>query len=353
MPTTEYRVLFGNILDGTIEGEVEVHDLQYSEMLTPPGAMSCWMSMDDVKALRGNIDPGATAMYIERGGLLVWGGILWTAKADSLNRKLSLSCTDFWSYFRRRRLRTTKTYTSQDQLFIARDLINYCQAQPLGNVNIIVGTETSPIAVSKTYYHYERHNIAQAIEDLSDKGTGFAISVDVTWDSSGTTPIRTLRLYYPRRGSRIEGLVFNHNIQGISNFENDVDASSIANIIDAIGSGDGEGMLIATGVDSTNLGRYPLYEDTISLKDEKDQLQLQSAANWSVGWRSSAAEVPSITKDPQIWPDFGSFQPGDEGLVVARSGPWLDLYGYHQILGWEITRSDQGKEQMKIDMVMA
>lgn len=354
MPTPEYRVLFGNLIDGTVDGEVEAHDLKYSQKLVPPSDMSCWVDMDHPICTRFNLDPGATAMYVERGGLLVWGGILWTAQANSVERKLSLSCTDFWSYFRKRRLRQTRVYTNIDSIAIARDIIDYAQDQPLGSININLGSELSGTLTTDTYAHYERTEIASIVEDLANNiPGGFDFGVQVAWDANGTSPILTMRFWAPRRGRRVEGLVFNHNIQGISNFESDVDATTIANVIDAIGSGDGEAMFIATAVDSSSLGRYPLYEDTISLKDEKSQQHLQGSATWSVKWRALSAEVPSITKDPQIWPDLGSFEPGDEGLVIARSGNWLDLYGYYQVLAWEVTRSDSGKEEMKIDLTEA
>ncbi len=312
-----YRVLCADLVGAgpQIREELPIHDLKWSIVLDGPGAMSGWISLDDPKCTRANLDPGATALYIERGGLLVWGGILWAARPSRSSRKLMLAAEGFWSYFRRRAIRTTKVYTGADQLFIARDLVNYALAQPGSLTGITIGTETSGVLRDRSYPHYERKKIAEAIEQLSAVAGGFDFSIEVAWDTSGTTPQRTFKLYYPRRGARLDGLVFNGALTGVAEIEGETDATQLANLVDAIGAGDGDAMLIQTAADTSLLARYPLLEDSASFRDVNVTSTLQGHAVAQVGRRKFPAEIPKFTMQAGMIPSLGSYQVGDEGLV--------------------------------------
>lgn len=341
-----YRVLCADLVSNTIREELAIHDLRYSWVLDAPGAMSGWLSLDDPKALRANLDPGATAIYVERGGALVWGGIMWTApNVDDVTRKVTIGAEGFWSYFRRRRLRVTKTYLQVDQLAIAQDMMNYALAQP-GSLNpITVGTETSPRLRDRTYYQYDRKNLGQLVEQLAAVIDGFDFSIDVAWDSAGTTPVRTFHLYYPRRGSRIPSLIFDRQQTGVTKMGVNVDATATANLIDAIGAGDGDAKLISTAADTSLFSRYPLLEDTVSFIDVNEAPTLDGHAVAQLGRLRLPVELPSFEKQAGVFPDFNSFGVGDEGLVRGQDG-WININGYYRIQSLEIRLSDNGQEIM-------
>jgi len=347
-----YRILSADWLTNTIREELPIQDLRWSKVLDAQGAMSGWINLDHRKATRANLDPGATLIYIERGGVLVWGGILWTARPDTEGRKLQLGAEGFWSYFRRRRIRTTKTFTGIDQLAIARDLIQYANAQPGALPGITVGAETSGVPRDRIYYAYERKWLGEAIEELAAVIGGFDFDIDVTWDAAGTTPVRTFRLFYPRKGTRIDGLVFNHNVAGVARYSADVDATKIANLVDALGQGDGDAMLVATAADPAQWARYPLLEDVISHKDVNVADTLQGHAAASVERRKLPVETASLAKRADIWPDLGSFDVGDEGRLVVEDG-WVSVNGFQRIQAIEVTVSDEGDEQLVPTFVSA
>lgn len=529
MAHPQYRVLCADLV-GTgnqIREELPISDLQFSYILNAAGTFSGTISLDHPKCTRDNLDPGATAIYIERGGQLVWGGILWSAQVDTAERKLHLAGEGFWSYFKRRVIKNrigmtnvtasasntyrpnadvvntgiagtpdavnfwndlknttvntligvlsntpgarmnyrarytvaggefsglvpggirvvmtcassnnlainpvltisgtdyfgqpvamtpggvrtvsytwslnpatgvawtsaevesfgstnsagfvtdfcvtaadmavyqlwmeiswgtsgTAVFLNADELGVARDIINNAQVQPGGNLGITVGSELTTDnggifrGVTQTYHSYDRKGTATAVEDLAAAVNGFDFSVEVAWDTTGTIPQKTFKLYYPKRGRRIDGLVFNDNILGVSKVGVDVDATIAANSVDIIGTGDGDNMLIASAADTSLLTRYPLYEAVFSAKDVTDQSLLQAQATATLARKKAPLENPSIEKQANQWPDFGSFQLGDEALVVTSDG-WIRINSFQQIQQLTITVGDEGQETM-------
>lgn len=358
MSISTYRILFENLLAGTGREEIPVNSLQWGRLLDSPGALQGSVDMDHPKCTRSNLNPGATAVYVERGGLLVWGGILWTGRADSVTRQLTIGAEGFWSYFRRRILRTTKTYTAQDQLFMARDLINYALAQPGSLGNITVGSElttdnggTQQLR-TQTYSQFERKNIGQAVEELAALKNGFDFEIAVAWDAAGTTPTRTFKLYYPMRGTRNSALVFNHNVTGVSSTVVEVDATKTTNLLDALGQGDATSMLIGTAVDTSGLSTYPLLEDTSPHKDVNDQTLLNAVAAGDLNRNRLPRETPILSKDATTWPDLGAFQEGDAGLFTVSDG-WISVNSYQRIQGFTVNVGDEGQETMSLTVTNA
>lgn len=528
-----YRVIFADLVppvgSSGIREEIPVNDLKWSKILNSAGAMSGWVDLDHPKCTRANIDPGGTAVYIERGGLLVWGGILWTAKVDTVTRKLELGAEGFWSYFKHREIKNrvamknvtagalnthrpkadvskaggtgvpdntnfwndldnaalntavnvqsstsfaamnyqgnfditagtyagllpgsvrvvmtcssvfgfniipsvkiggtqyfgqwqpmtpassiktvsntwsvnpatglawtpseveafasgssagfdtdfclfpgdmlvyqlwieiswgtsgTAVFQNIDELAITRDVINNAQAQPGGNLGIVVGNElTTDLdkslfkGITVTYHQYERKNVNDAITALSTAVGGFDFDITTAWDTAGTTPVNTLHLYYPRKGRRIDGLVFNHNVVGFSAITNSVDATAMANSVTVFGSGDSDNMMIASAADTSLLNRYPLLESSVSYKDIADQTALQSIGRAEIIRHKTPIETPSISKDADKWPDVGAFQVGDEGLVVI-SDAWVQFNSYQRIQSFEVAVGNEGQETM-------
>jgi hypothetical protein len=540
--TTRYRVLCASLVTNTIREELAIDNLKFSYVLNAAGSFSGTISLDDPKCTRDNLDPGATAIYIERGGLLVWGGILWTAKVDTVSRSMQLGGEGFWSYFKYRAIKNrvgmqyatassldvhlpnsdvlktnvtgspdnttvytnvddpsqtsvstvgnfiygttaglfeyraraninggdysgftiasvrvaaygsespgdgfitptlniggvdyngtnqsfkgtlgataqlwpvswtwttnpatglawtasdvesfgssnsfgflgsttnpganriyglrleiswgtsgTSVFLNADELGLARDIINNAQAQPGGSLGITVGSELTTdnggtfVGRTITFHSYDRKNTAQAVEDLAKLENGFDFSIEVSWDSTGTIPQRQFVLYYPKRGRRIDTLVFNDNILGVSQVGVTVDATVAANSVDIIGSGDGDAMLIASQADTSLLSRYPLLEGVYSAKDITDRTLLGQQAAAKLARTKAPLENPSIAKQADTWPDFGSFQLGDEALVVTRDG-WINIDSYQQIQQLEVQVSAEGQETMTPTFVSA
>lgn len=344
-----YRYLVGDLLSGTIREEIPFSTVKYSHVLNAPGGFSATIGLRHRKATKANLAPARTAIHVERDGVIVWSGIMWTVpRANSSAGTLEIGGEGWWSYFRRRRIRTTKEYRDPpvDQLAIARDLVDYAQAQPGGNLGIVVGSETSPRTREETYWHYQRKPVGEAVEQLAARQDGFDFAVDVAYDGTGAI-VKTFRLHYPRRG-RITDVVWElgANLEDLTQAE---DATAAANLIDALGNGDGDNMLIATAADTSQLAAYPLLEDTVSYTDVSVPATLQAHAALELQQRAGPVKtLPTLLARPAA-PDttLGSFIVGDS-LTVKASDGWIEIDERMRIQSYEVSVNENGKETVAV-----
>lgn len=356
-----YRYLVGDLDPASGNGireEMPFSTVKYSHVLNGPGAFSATISHRHPKATRTNLDENRTAIHVERDGIIVWSGILWTARAGVRAGTLDIGGEGWWSYFRHRRIRTgsggpspstatARIYNTQDQLFIARDLINYAQGQLGGDLGIVVGSETSGVLRDRTYYAYERKNLGEAVEQLAAVNGGFNFAVDVAYDSSGII-VKTLRLHYPRRG-RVTDVVWELGAN-LEDLTQATDGTRQANLVDALGAGDGDSMLIATAADTSQIAAgYPLLEDTVSFKDVSVPATLQAHADLELRQRARPlATLPTLLARPAA-PDttLGSFITGDSLTVRGEDG-WISVNERMRILSWEVSVDENGKETVAV-----
>lgn len=350
----EYRYLVADLLTDTIREEMPFENVSFGDVLNAPGSFSGTLplSVKDrtgfEKVTRANLDPGRTALYVERDGVLVWGGIIWTASADEGNFTLTIGAEGFWSYFRHRLIRNTHAYTATDQLAIVQDLVTYAQSAHSGDIGVVVGTDTSGVTRDRRYNSFERVNLGQAVEDLAALDGGFDFAIDVAYVSGVRT--KSLRLSYPKRGSRLAHVLdLGTNIEQLSWT---IDATKQANMIEALGAGEGSSMLIATSVDTSLLGSYPLLEDTISYKDVSVSATLHAHSQATMKARRRPVEsLPTLVAHGTTDLVIGSFQTGDE--IEARTtsaGGFLDIDTIFRILSWTVSVDDDGKETISFGL---
>lgn len=341
-----YRHLVADLLTGTLREEIPFSTVKYSHVLNRPGGFAATLPLRHPKATRANLDPGRTAVYVERDGVIVWGGILWTAKASVEGATVEVGGEGFWSYFRRRLVRTTKAYAAADQCFIARDLVAYAQAQAGGDLGVVVGTETSGVLRDRTYWHYERKNVGEAVEQLAAVQGGFDFNVDVAWVGGVVT--KTLQVQYPRRG-RATATVFElgSNIEGL---DQEIDATRQANVLDGLGAGEGSSMLIATVSDLSVVPPYPLLEDVVTYKDTSVATTLQLSALGELVARSTPVErLPTLLAHAGPDTVIGSFITGDTVTVRGTAG-YLSVDQQMRITNYEVTVDQNGREAVGLGL---
>src|SRR5437764_7624547 len=77
----------------------------------------------DIDALLQATVPTRTALYIDRDGDLVWGGIIWTRRPA--RDGMQITASGFLSYFDKRRIRQDFDQLGTEQCTIARTLLLY------------------------------------------------------------------------------------------------------------------------------------------------------------------------------------------------------------------------------------
>jgi hypothetical protein len=108
----EYRYFVADLLSNAIIAELPFQGVSYERAIKSAGSFSGSIPVIDktsALSLYENTLPGRTALYVVRNDECVWGGIIWSRSYSSQNRELSISGSEFTSYFYHRNI--WKTYS--------------------------------------------------------------------------------------------------------------------------------------------------------------------------------------------------------------------------------------------------
>ncbi|MFD3679913.1 hypothetical protein [Streptomyces sp. NPDC058613] len=209
---TPYRAIFCDVrTDRTID-ILPLRDVSIDDFIGKPGALSGTVPIPDsaIAARVARIEEGRTAVYLERGGDLWWGGIIWTSTLQSDGRgvlSLSLQAATFDSYAARRRIRDTMSFPATDQLELARELWRQLQRAEGGDIGVTYGTESSGRLRAASWRDGDEVLYSEAIEGLAAAENGFEHQISVFRDPVTGTRTRQLRLGSPRIHTGVTDLV--------------------------------------------------------------------------------------------------------------------------------------------------
>jgi len=110
----EYRYYTVDLLTNEILAEIPFSGVSWERALKSAGAFSGKIPV--IPAMRHlnlyeTTMPGKTALFVVRNNICVWGGIIWTREYNVIDRNLSISASEFTSYFYHRKI--WKTWNHQ------------------------------------------------------------------------------------------------------------------------------------------------------------------------------------------------------------------------------------------------
>lgn len=281
----------------------------------------------DLNAFDGTI-PGKTILWVMYSdpvtlvSIPVWSGVIWAREYDSASQTLGISASEMMSLYTRRRISTTKTYsTFTDPAVIANQLMQYAEAlTPHGRTGLTYNNGTTIYSTKMQYQGYELKPVYQAIKDLSARFFDFKIAP--YWNP-------------------VSGALYNQFIIGVGNdysptsdlapvfqFPGNVieykfpeDASSAANRLYGLGYGDNNKSLRATAIDPALIGTngtWPLLEDTASYTDIPDVDLLKDLTKGQLNATSYPPTTLEIVIPPYVDPYFNSYHIGDQARIDIR-----------------------------------
>lgn len=215
---TPYRAIFCDLrTDRTID-ILPMRDVSIDDYIGKPGALSGTIPVPDsaIAARVARIEEGRTAVYLERGGDLWWGGIIWTSTLQSSERgvvSLSIQAATFDSYAGRRRIRDKFDYPAPgiDQLELVRELWRKLQSTETrmggGAIGVTYDTETSTTLRTGSWRDGDEILYSEAIEALATAENGFEHYISVFRDPVSGARTRQLRLGSPRIHTGVTDLV--------------------------------------------------------------------------------------------------------------------------------------------------
>ena len=301
-------------------------------------------------------EPGRTAVYVDRDGDLLWGGIVWTSRYQAADGVLELGAADFLSYFEHRRvldqdLATPFARSNADQVAIARDVVQLAQSHDGGDLGVVfVGTDSSGVPRTVNYAAAELKPVADLLRDLANAENGFDFAFDVRYDLHGR-PERFLRIGYPRLGQPGAPHVWEFGANLID-FTWPVDAASMATRVFAQGTGDNNEPIMRQAEDNEAYQTgWPLLEDAANQLDTKNLALVDAAARGELAARRRAVVLPELTVRADLDPLIGSYAVGDDARIVIEDPFFADerLDVTMRILGFEVSPGDDaGQENVQL-----
>lgn len=308
-------------------GEIPVTSLNFSEVLNAPGACRFTfpldLSDDDASVITTEtLAPARSAIWVLSDGVVLWGGVLWVTSYDVTAGTVSCTAEGFLSYFRRRLLRETLTFTAEEQTTIAKELIDWAQAQSGGDLGVDTSemeqTGTQQILRTRTrYYDFERHTIGELIENLAAVRDGFDFRFIPYLDPDDGFQVR-VTTSRPQTG-RVTNLIFDLD-RSASQASVTIDGGEIANSVDVTGTGEGRDLVIVNAVDPGKLSSYPLLDAVEARSDVIETSTLSDIAAARLLADSTPIEIPALTMRADQEPKLGTYVVGDNVIVRMNAG---------------------------------
>ena len=368
---TSYRYLLADLVTNQVLAELPLTGVNFGQQLNAAGTMTAHLLVSGVNTaglnvLNGSI-PGRTAIYVDRNGILVWGGVLWQREYGSTDQSIKLAAREFLSYFERRRITTGSgtaygalAYTGIDQLQIAQSLISNAQSAPSGNIGLLynqdpLSTSTSGITLSRVYYNYEVKTVFNAVSDLSKQTNGFDFEISVYYDGGGN-PAKSFNTYYPRAGVMYSATNPNAPVfelgGNISEYTYLEDGSKAVNQIYALGAGSNEGKLISIANSASKLSSgWALLEDQANYSDITDPTVLSGLATGQINAVSYPPITLKVVAPPYVNPTFGTYEVGDEVRVRIIDAFFPKGYdAIFRIIGLSVAPGEDGPERITLTL---
>lgn len=192
-----YRYLTQHALTGQwLTLSLPLTDVEFGPDLNGPGELTGSLEPRFVASDPSAVDPGTTLIYVERDGLLRWGGLIWQCTPEGPTYKLEAA--GWSSYLTRRRdldgeLGGRGPYTNADPCQIIRDVWAYAQSLPDGDLAVTVDPTTSTVTVGTPAepwhsYWWENPVLGEHVDNLVQEANSPDYTCDTEWSTEALVP---------------------------------------------------------------------------------------------------------------------------------------------------------------------
>jgi hypothetical protein len=351
------RVLTQNALTGAwLATALPLGDLEYGDELNGPGSLSGTLAPRLLSSDPSVVDPGNTFIYVESGGQLQWGGLVWDVRATGSQYAIEAAS---WSSYLQKRFDFDGEhggrgpYTYADRCQVIRNIWTYAQAIADGDLGVVVDstTSTSKIGTPDDVYHsnwWENPCLGDQVDDLVSGDASPDYTCATAWNAAKTDVVKRIRLGWPRLGARRTDVTFASGVNIIEEPEDALSGDDYAQVVMAAGSGEGRSRLRQTSAIRNNRLRL---EAVLDLPDVNGNDILKTRASRERTWRQTTVRgsVDQITVRDTPSAPFGAYQIGDD-VFVRVNNPWTSYAGWSRITGWTRKPQAQGGPQTVITL---
>lgn len=341
---TDYRYIFGTLRTEQVIEEIACYGVIMNMEINTGGDFQGTFQLDqtgkDNDTLLSACVPGRTWIAVERNGIPIWHGYIWSRVYSAQSKSVQLFAQSFENYPKKRLIRTDLTYTGSDQRNIFRDLWAQMQAPTGGNANVnlppffstLVPRDLSVLATDFKFYDNVMSSLADAVD-------GFDWYISVTKD--GINYRKDLQIGYPALGTgESPGMTvfeFPGNVTQYYLTEPMADAGTHVYII---GAGEGSDMLVGSYVNNDAIaGGSLIWDADVSRKDITSQALLDAIAMQEGQVRNPPMSVIKLQVKANLPPEFGGYNLGDACRIVIKDprNPNNGFSAIKRLLKWELT----------------
>lgn len=211
-----YRYYTTDLLTGNVLGDIPLFGTYMSKTINAAGDFNGSFKLE-TGVLNDNLllactEPAKTAIYVERDGLLIWGGIIWSRTYEAQGKTIQLQGQTFESYFDRVALTEHFIQQKVEQVEIFKRLINQVQGQAGSNIGLTfdpgwpVTTKTRTVLTPGYEFHYAQEIIGQLLEGDDT----FQYTIDVRASAVKDKPNKVVQVGYPKLNSSVTDLFFDY-----------------------------------------------------------------------------------------------------------------------------------------------
>lgn len=346
-----YRLLIGDHVGKRILGEMPAADVAYVDELNRPGACSFRVPLDHPAVTPDVVWPGRRVMFVERDGLVVWGG--WIVTCRTSGASLEVAGEGWYAYLRRRYRLGPWRWANSDQMAIAVAILGLMTEDADAMPAVTYDTLHSGTFRAFEWLGHDK-TCAAAIDELAAMAGGFDWSMRYAWTANGW-PAPTLHLHYPWRGVRHPTPI--DSALPLVELSVAVDSSPVAASISVFGR-DNPDFPEAPWTDRWSIRTsgaralgFPELQTVEAARDVDSLAELDALAKRRMLTTSDCSVVPSVTfaSGGDELGDLEQLAAGDVVHVVHRQG-WIDLDGWYRVMARSVSVDVDGTERTRLDL---
>ncbi len=309
MLSPPYRLLLCDLRSDQVLDALPVQQLSLDDYIGKAGAMSGTIPIPNASIAaraRAAIVPGRTAVWLERGREIWWGGVLWTASLASDSRGflgVQVQAGTWDTYLSHRLLYDSLTATATDQFDIARGLIDYVQNTRGGDIGIEYDTAVSGVLRDRTYSRYDLPAVRDLIDQLGAVEGGFEWRIASYRDTNGRR-IKRLQLGTPTIRTGHSEIVLDHP-GPILSYTWPIDATVRANAWQSRGASDNDNQAADSVPKMSALqlatqditDGWPRLDGSSDYTTVSEQATLDAHAAADLAAARAGTEIPEVTVD--------------------------------------------------------
>jgi hypothetical protein len=314
---TAYTYTFLSLRSDEIIAEISLYGTFAQRVLSQPGQFTGSFNMDQTGKSNSDLVnatiPGKTWLVVERLGVPVWWGIVWSRTYQSQAKSCQMFAWGFEAYPQKRKIDHDISYTQIPVTAIFCNLWADLQSFDGSNLGInIPNIQDGPLkdltVLSSANQYY--NDPMTALAAASD---GFDWTIDLEKNNDGTYT-KSLRVGWPTIGTTkgsADEITFEYPGNIFDYYETEAMADAGTNVF-VLGAGEGADMpVVETTLPNFIASGWPRWDADAAYKDVSDPAQIAVLAATEQINRKPPAPTYTITVNGAATPVVGSYNLGD------------------------------------------